>query len=68
MKDAASLPLAFGGMGLRSAVPACWASWGDALSMISQRHRAVQSCAKCLATARQPTSMLQHVRQINSEV
>ena len=41
MKDAASLPLAFGGMGLRSAVPACWASWRDALSMISQRHRAV---------------------------
>ena len=44
-KDAASLPLAFGGMGLRSAVrtavPAYWTSWGDALSMISQRYRAV---------------------------
>ena len=44
-KDAASLPLAFGGMGLRSAartaVPVYWASWGDALSMISQRHRVV---------------------------
>ena len=30
-------------MGLRSAsrtaIAACWASWGDALSMISQRHR-----------------------------
>ena len=44
-RDVASLPLAFGGMGLRSAVraavPACWSSWGDALSMISQRHRTV---------------------------
>ena len=44
-KDAVSLPLAFGGMGVRSAartaVPACWASWGDVSSMISQRHRAV---------------------------
>ena len=43
-KDTASLLLAFGGMGLRSAVrtavPAYWASWADALSMISQRHRA----------------------------
>ena len=35
------LPLASGGMGLRNAVLAYWASWGNALSMISQRHRAV---------------------------
>ena len=39
-RDMASLPLAFGGMGLRSAVrtapPAYWSRWEDALSMISQ--------------------------------
>ena len=44
-RDVASLPLSFGGMGLRSAVrtavPAYWSSWVDALSMISQRHRTV---------------------------
>ena len=41
----ASLPLAFGSMGLRSAVrtavPEYWSSWLDALSMMSQRHRTV---------------------------
>ena len=44
-RDVVSLPLAFGGMGLRSAVrtavPAYWSSWEDALSMISRRHRTV---------------------------
>ena len=44
-RDVASLPLAFASMGLRSAVrtavPAYWSSWRDALSMISQRHRTV---------------------------
>ena len=41
-RDTATLPLAMGGMGLRSAMrtrsPACWASWGDCLSMIRARH------------------------------
>ena len=41
-RAAASLPLAFGGIGLRSAVrtsaAAYWASWGDSLEMISHRH------------------------------
>ena len=36
------LPLAFGGLGLRSArrtaTSAYWASWGDSLNMISKRH------------------------------
>ena len=43
-RDVASLLLAFGGMGLRSAVRtavSAYSSWGDALSMISQRHRTV---------------------------
>ena len=43
VRDTITLPLAFGGMGLRSAsrtaIPAYWASWGDALNMIAQRHR-----------------------------
>ena len=41
-RDSPSLPLAFGGIGLRSAVrtvtAAYWASWGDSLEMIAQRH------------------------------
>ena len=45
VRDTITLPLAFGGMGLRSAsrtaIPAYWASWGDALNMIAQRHRVV---------------------------
>ena len=48
VRDTITLPLAFGGMGLRSAsrtvIPACWASWGDALNMIAsvtERHRVV---------------------------
>ena len=45
VRAAASLPLAFGGLGLRSAVrtstAAYWASWGDSLDMIAQRHPSV---------------------------
>ena len=41
-KDAASLPLCIGGLGLRSAartsVSAFWASWADSLAMIHARH------------------------------
>ena len=41
-KDDATLPLALGGLGLRSAVrtrvSAYWASWADSLAMIHQRH------------------------------
>ena len=41
-KDAATLPLALGGLGLRSAVhtsvSAYWASWADSFAMIHQRH------------------------------
>ena len=44
-RAAASLPLAFGGLGMRSAVrtstAAYWASWGDSLEMIAQRHPSV---------------------------
>ena len=43
--ESVCLPLAFGGLGLRSAVrtaaAAYWASWGDSLGMIQQRHPAV---------------------------
>ena len=42
LRSAASLPLAFGGIGLRSAVrtptAAQWASLGHSLEMIAQRH------------------------------
>ena len=41
-REASSHPLALGGIGLRSAVrtsmAAYWASWGDSLEMIAQRH------------------------------
>ena len=41
-RNSATLPLALGGVGLRSAVrtsgSASWASWADALAMIKQRH------------------------------
>ena len=40
--DVATLPLALGGLGLRSAertsVPAYWASWADCMPMIRERH------------------------------
>ena len=40
--DIATMPLALGGLGLRSAIrrsaPAYWASWADCLSMIHKRH------------------------------
>ena len=45
IRDSATLPLVLGGLGLRSAsrlrVPAFWASWGDCLPMILERHPAV---------------------------
>ena len=41
-RTASTMPLLLGGMGLRSAVrtsvPAYWASWGDCLHMVHQRH------------------------------
>ena len=41
-KQTATLPRSMGGLGLRSAVrtsvPAHWASWGDCLGMINDRH------------------------------
>ena len=44
-KDAASLPLSMGGLGLRSAVrtssSAHWASWADSLSMVREHHPGV---------------------------
>ena len=44
-RHAATLPLALGGLGLRSAersrVAAHWASWADTLPMIQERHPAV---------------------------
>ena len=44
-RSVASLPMRMGGLGLRSAArggdAACWASWADALEMISQRNPAV---------------------------
>ena len=46
-KATATLPLALGGMGLRSAdrsrVAAHWASWADTLPMIQERHPAVRA-------------------------
>ena len=42
VQDAATLPFAFGGLGLRKATrvsgPAHWASWADCLPMIHARH------------------------------
>ena len=44
-RDAATLPLCLGGLGLRSAsltsTPAYWASWADSLHMIRQQHPGV---------------------------
>ena len=44
-RDTATLPLALGGLGLRSAtltsLPAFWASWADCLRMIHKRHPTV---------------------------
>ena len=44
-KEAATVPLSLGGLGLRSAVrtsvPAHWASWADVLPMIRDRHPVV---------------------------
>ena len=41
-RDASSLPLSVGGLGLRNAVrtgvPAFWASWADPLQMVHERH------------------------------
>ena len=41
-RTASTMPLVLGGMGLRSAartsLPAYWASWGDCLHMVHQRH------------------------------
>ena len=46
-RDAATMPLVLGGIGLRSAMrtrkPAFWASWADSLPMIHARHREVAS-------------------------
>ena len=46
-RDAATIPLVLGGIGLRSAMgtrtPAFWASWADSLAMIHARHREVAS-------------------------
>ena len=45
VRDTITLLLVFGGMGLRSAsrtaIPAYWASWGDALNVVAQRYRVV---------------------------
>ena len=41
-RTASTMPLVLGGMGLwsvvRTSVPAYWASWGDCLHMVHQRH------------------------------
>ena len=46
-RNAATMPLVLGGIGLRSAMrtrkPAFWASWADSLPMIHARHREVAS-------------------------
>ena len=45
VRDTAPMPLALGGLGLRSAAqgskPAYWASWADCVPMIRQRHSRV---------------------------
>ena len=47
-RNTASLPLAMGGLGLRSAVrtspSAFWASWADCLPMVQKRHPEVAAC------------------------
>ena len=52
-QEAATLPLALGGLGLRSAartrVAAHWASWADSLPMIRERHHVVAAhIVECL--------------------
>ena len=47
-RNTASLPLAMGGLGLRSAVRTSpsvfWASWADCLPMVQKRHPEVAAC------------------------
>ena len=63
-RDTASLPLALGGLGLRSAVrsrqSAYWASWADTLPMVRMRHRAIaESFVEALVTGVCPVSLVE---------
>ena len=63
-RDTTSLPLALGGLGLRSAVrsrqSACWASWADTLPMVRMRHRAIaESFVEALVTGVGPVSLVE---------
>ena len=62
-KQMANLPIRIGGLGLRSAVrcagAAYWASWADALHMISERNPAVaDTVVESLAELRMATNRL----------
>ena len=62
-KQMANLPMRIGGLGLRSAVrcagAAYWASWADALHMISERNPAVaDTVVESLADLRMATNRL----------
>ena len=63
-RDTASLPLALGGLGLRSAVrsrqSAYWASWADTLPMVRLRHRAIaESFVEALVTGVGPVFLVE---------
>ena len=76
-KEAATLPLSSGGLGLRSAVrtsvPAHWASWADVLPMIRDRHPVVATtivnalendpASPCLGTASRAAQDLDGVEE-----
>ena len=63
-RDTASLPLALGGLGLRSAVRSrqstYWASWADTLPVVRMRHRAIaESFVEALVTGVGPVSLVE---------
>ena len=79
VREAATLPLSLGGLGLHSAMrmsePACWASWADCLPMIRARHPEIAdeflheldggTEAPCLAEAAQAARNLVGVMALN---
>ena len=68
MRDAATLPLTLGGLGLRKATrvsgPAHWASWADCLAMVHARHPDVAMLLVHHLEGGATTPCLREVRQV----